>query len=258
MTPYYDENGVVIYHGRAEDVLPTLAPGSIDMVFTSPPYNLGRPPTADFGHGRNFHGRTSKWRGAEIDKSGVRYDGHSDDLPPAEYEAWQRGVLSACWATLTDAGAIFYNHRPRVQADTLWTPLTLNPGLPVRQIVIWARAGGINFVPTNYCPTHEWIIVLAKPAFRLKSAAASGLGDVWYVPQQPSEHEAPFPLGLPARAIESVAPAVVLDPFAGSGTTLRAAKDAGIRAIGIESSERWCEYAATRLGQASLFGELVA
>ena len=125
----------------------------------------------------------------------------------------------------------------------------------MRQIITWARAGGMNFAPTHYVPTYEWIIVFAKPDWRLKSKAASGVGDVWRVPQEPSDHPCPFPIGLPARAIESAGPRTVLDPFAGSGTTLRAAKDAGVHAVGIEKSERYCEMIVKRLAQGSLFEE---
>jgi site-specific DNA-methyltransferase (adenine-specific) len=232
--PYYEDDAVTLYHGDCMDVLPALS--GIDLVFTSPPYNLGVTTGGGFGNGRGNMG--GKWRTDKMAKSGAQYETHDDAMPPAEYELWLRDVIERCWGTLADDGAIYLNHKPRVQASTLWLPLDLNPGLPVRQIVIWARAGGINYAPTHYVPTHEWLIILAKPAVRLKSKAASGVGDVWYVPQESgSEHPAPFPLGLPARAIETVAPGLVLDPFAGSGTTLRAAKDAGVKAIGIERSE---------------------
>jgi DNA modification methylase len=180
-------------------------------------------------------------------------------MEPDQYTEWQRGILRECWRTLTDTGAIFYNHKPRVQNLALQTPLEFNPGLPVRQIIIWARAGGINFAPTHYCPTHEWIVVFAKPGFRLKSKGASGVGDVWYVPQESGNpHPAPFPLTLPARAIETTGAKSILDPFNGSGTTLRAAKDAGCRAVGIEREQRWCDYTVKLLAQGVLFGEAVS
>ena len=59
----------------------------------------------------------------------------------------------------------------------------------------------------------------------------------------------PFPEAIPRRCIEATGARSVLDPFSGSGTTLRAAKDAGIVGIGIENHEQFCEMAASRLSQ---------
>ena len=66
-------------------------------------------------------------------------------------------------------------------------------------------------------------------------------------------HPAPFPESLPRRALETTDAASVLDPFMGSGTTLRAAKSLGKRATGIDCEERYCEMAARRLSQEVLF-----
>jgi modification methylase len=175
-------------------------------------------------------------------------------MPWPEYVAWQREILMLCWGALSESGAIFYNHKPRVIGAQLWLPLELNPGLPIRQIVIWSRPGGMNFNPTCYVPTHEWILILARESFRLKSKGASGVGDVWRIAPDRNPHPAPFPLALPAHAIETTGAKIVLDPFCGSGTTLRAAKDAGIQAIGIERSEKYCQMAVDRLRQEVLFG----
>lgn len=249
MTPYYDDGSCVIYHGDNADILPSL--GQFDMVFTSPPYNGGSTPWPHVGHWKqgDSAGNKSKWRRGNDGSTGVAYDDHEDAIPWPLYVEQQHNTLRALWEHLTPAGAIFYNHKPRVVGERLWTPLELNPGLPLRQIVVWARAGGMNFTTTAYVPTHEWIMVLAKDAFRLRTKSASGLGDVWRVAQEPSAHPAPFPVELPAHAIETVGPATVLDPYAGSGSTLRAAKDAGVRCVGIERSERYCEMAALRLCQ---------
>lgn len=252
MKPYFSDEFVTLYHGDCEDVLPLLP--LVDMVFTSPPYNMGTTTGGGFGHYAdgarwNSRGGGGKWTGGALAEG---YDGHGDAMPIGEYEDWQRRVLQLCWGQLTDVGAIFYNHKPRPQR-TLWLPLNCNPGLPLRQIITWARAGGVNFTQTHYLPTYEWIMVLAKDSWRLKSRGAAGVGDVWRVAQEPNtEHPAPFPIGLPLRAIESAAPRSVLDPFAGSGTVCVAAKRLGIPSIGIEKSERYCEIAARRLNQGVL------
>ena len=242
-----------------EDVLPLLT--EVDLVFTSPPYNLGTTTGGGFPVGHYLpearlgqRGGVGKWSGGALaDGYGI----HSDAMLHDEYIRWQHRILRLCWQTLTDTGAIYYNQKPRVLGGEVVTPLVYNPGLPIRQVVIWARAGGINFSPSFYVPTHEWILILAKPDFRLKSKGASGIGDVWVIPQESGTvHPAPFPLALPSRAIETTASRLVLDPFCGSGTSLVAAKSHGVKAIGIEIEERWCDLAASRCAQDSLFAEL--
>lgn len=250
MHPYYHNSGVTIYHGNCEQLLPSIPKAR--LIFTSPPYNLGGRPWPHLGHWKpgDSPGGKSKWKNGSDGSGGVKYTGYNDALPHSEYVEWQRRILSVCFSCLTDDGAIFYNHKPRVIGGKLWLPLELIEGLPLRQIVIWARAGGLNFNPTAYVPTHEWIMVLAKEQWRLRDKRASGLGDVWRVAQKADpEHPAPFPFELPARAIESTKPGIVIDPFMGTGTTLRAAKAAGREAYGIDIDERCCEIAARRLSQ---------
>lgn len=246
-TPYYDEDGITIYHGDCREVLPAL--DTFDLIFTSPPYNLG----VSSGGGLLSALGNGRWARADLAHG---YGEHADAMDPADYVLWQKAVLIDLWAHTSESGAIFYNHKPRVQDGVLHTPFELNPGLPVRQVIVWARAGGFNFSPTFYVPTHEWIVVYARPAFRLKSKEASGAGDLWRVPQEShTKHPAPFPVSLPARAIETTGPSVVLDPFLGSGSTLVAAKAAGVKGVGIEINEAYCELAAKRLAQGSLFSE---
>lgn len=248
MKPYYDDGQITLYHGDNRDVLPLLAAGTFDVAVTSPPYNLGE--QTPLTNGKQFrtaaHG--GLWGRAAL-ANGYGAD-DADTLPYPEYVDWQRGVLTECWRLLTDRGAIYYNHKPRPFARELRLPLDLNPGLPLRQVVIWRRPGGINFSHTHYQPRCEWVMVLAKPAFELRDRSASGIGDVWeFPPDMKNPHPAPFPLRLPATVIETTGATAVLDPHAGSGTTLRAAKNAGIRAVGIERNEAYCEQAARRLAQ---------
>lgn len=250
MKPYYQEAGITIYHADYRDVLPSLPP--IGAVITSPPYNMGSSPWPHLGHWKpgDSAGGKSKWRNGSDASNGVQYRDYADAMPWDEYVAWQRDTLSLLWDRLPDAGSIFYVHKPRVIGAKLWTPQELLPAETIlRQIVIWARPGGMNFNPTAFVPTHEWIMLLAKPAFRLRSKAVSGLGDVWRLTPDKNEHPAPFPLALPARILEAIPAVRIFDPFMGSGTTLKAAKDAGLEAIGADVSEWCCEEAAKRLRQ---------
>lgn len=268
MKPYYQDESVTLYHGDCIEVLNWLdrerdGKPLADLVFTSPPYNLGNTsgggmPHKKLGHydpkvGLSKRGGGGKWSGGSL---AFGYGKHGDNMPHAEYVEWQNNVLRRCWHALTPAGAIFYNHKPRILDGRLVPPADYIPAELreyVRQEIIWARAGGVNFSPAFYLPTHERITVLAKRDWRLKSKGASGVGDVWRVNQESnSPHPAPFPIDLPGIAIETCAPALVLDPFSGSGTTLRAAKNAGVKAIGIELEERWCAHTVQRLSQNAL------
>lgn len=255
-----------LWLGDCLEVMASLSE-RVDMVFTSPPYNLGNTsgggfPGKKMGHyspdaGMKKRGGGGKWGGGQL---ATGYGLHDDAMPHAAYVEWQHAVLRSCWGLLSDRGAIYYNHKPRVLDGELVTPLDYNPGLPLRQVVVWARAGGVNFSPAFYLPTHEWIAIFAKQEFRLRDKAASGVGDVWYVPQQSgTEHPAPFPVALPARALETTTAKTVLDPFMGSGTTGVAAIQAGRRFVGIELEPRWFELACRRIetavNQGQLFGD---
>jgi site-specific DNA-methyltransferase (adenine-specific) len=257
-----DGGAIRLYCGDCMDVMSQLPAGGIDMVFTSPPYNLGTttgggfPPLGHYDDDAGFgkkRGGAGKWsRASESDGLAGGYTSHHDAMPHDEYVAWQKSVVTECWRLLSDTGAIYYNHKTRVLGGVAVTPFTyLPPELPVRQVIIWARAGGINFSPAFYCPTHEWIVVVAKPDFRLKSKGASGVGDVWYLPQQANpDHPAPFPPQLPAKALETTTVQTVLDPFGGIFSTGVACVQHGRRFIGIEKSREYFKRGVQRIKKA--------
>lgn len=249
-----------LYLGDCRDILPTL--GKVDIVFTSPPYNKGGEPWPHLGNWKQGDSAgKSKWRNGSDAASGINYGAHNDAMPHDEYVAWQRFVISSLWELTAPNGAIFYNHKPRVIGARLWQPTELLPPEVIhRQTIIWSRPGGMNFNATAFLPTHEWIMLLAHPAFRLRSRGASGAGDVWRIKPETNEHPAPFPIALPATALEACEAKVVLDPFMGSGTTGVACAAAGPDFVGIEKDPNWFDLACRRIEQAQrqghLFGEM--
>jgi len=242
MTPYYRAGGITLYHGRAEEILPQLPAKSFDLIFTSPPYNAMN--TA--GHGFFSMSDRHKWTRPALANG---YDTHPDKMPHEDYVRWQRLVLLECWRTLSDDGAIFYNHKPRAQAMGLVLPLELIPAsLPLRQIVTWVRAGGMNYNLRHYAPMYEWILILAKPAWKLRDQPASGAGDVWSVTQErDNPHPAPFPIELPLTALETTGAKRVCDPHVGSGTTMLAARKLGCEGVGVDVSAKYLDWTIRRL-----------
>lgn len=235
-----------IYQGDCLEVMRQLPSGSVDLVVTSPPYNLALSKRS----GMKKSAKSSNWHNAKLADGYRSYD---DARPHDEYVEWMQNVLRESWRLLSDDGAIFLNHKPRIQKGKLWTPFELNPDLPLRQIVIWDRGSGMNFNRSFFTPSHEWIMILAKPNFRLTKGQNKFPMDVWrFPPERKNDHPAPFPIELPTTAIEHSSAKVVLDPFMGSGTTGVAALRCGRKFIGIELDDEYAAKAASRIEVATL------
>jgi site-specific DNA-methyltransferase (adenine-specific) len=225
--------------GSFEDVAKQFPDKSVDLVVTSPLYNIKN----STGNGLKC-GKGGKWKNAGLLHG---YRDYHDNMPHDEYVAWQRSCLTQMLRVVKDDGAIFYNHKWRVQGGLLQDRADIVDGFPVRQVIIWQRAGGINFNPGYFLPTYEVIYLIAKPEFCL-APKANAHGDVWLFPQERNNpHPAPWPEALVERLISSTNANVVLDPFMGSGTTALVAQKLGRKFIGIEKSPDYCNMAGLRL-----------
>lgn len=225
--------------GNSLEVLKEIPDESIDLAITSPPYNLKN----STGNGMK-DGRGGKWSSAALLNGYANYD---DNMPHDEYANWQREIITETMRILKPEGAFFYNHKWRVQGGLIQDRQDIVKGFPVRQIIIWQRAGGINFNPGYFLPTYEVIYMITKPKFKL-APKANAFGDVWSFPQEMNnKHPAPFPVSLIDRIISSANGKIIIDPFMGSGTTALAAKKAGRNFIGIDISPEYCDLATERI-----------
>lgn len=241
-----DEYRNQIIVGDSLELLRTLPDESVPMFFFSPPYNMG----ISSGGGVKGRGESSSWRPALQNDLKDGYSHFNDAMEWEAYTQWQKSVLVECWRLLLPNGAIYYQHKPRVQNGEVILPMRYGQGLPLRQIIIWDRGGGINYNRSFYTPVHEYICVWAKPGFRLIDKTASAKGDVWRIPfETNSWHPAPFPIKLATMALETVMPSLVVDPFMGSGTTAKAAVKLGIDYIGFELSPTYAERARKEIAE---------
>lgn len=225
--------------GDCLSVMRSMPDSSVDLVVTSPPYNLKN----STGNGMKC-GKGGKWSKAALINGYATYD---DNMPYDEYCKWQKECLQEMYRLIKDTGAIFYNHKWRVQDGLIQDRREIVQDFPIRQIIIWRRKGGINFNPGYFLPTYEVIYLIAKKNFKL-APKANRFGDVWeFTQEMKNEHPAPFPVALIDRIIGSTTAQVILDPFMGSGTTAVAAQGLGRHFVGIEISEKYCNMARKRV-----------
>jgi site-specific DNA-methyltransferase (adenine-specific) len=239
--------------GDCLDVLPTLEPGSVDLVFADPPFNIG-----------------------------YEYDRYDDRRAKADYLGWTERWLAAVRRVLSPTGAVFvaigdeYAAEVKVRLDAL--------GLTMRNWIVWHYTFGVNCTKKfNRSHAHIFYHVADPKRFtfnpdpvRVPSARqttyadrrANPVGklpdDTWVLrPQETADHFRPegdtwyasrvcgtfrertgHPCQMPEAVLERIinvatSPGdVVLDPFAGSGTTLAVAKRLGRRFLGVELSDR--------------------
>ncbi len=222
--PFYDAHGIQIFQGDCREILPLLT--GIDCVVTDPPYFL---PAAHY----SVRGETSKSLG---------------DLSILEH--YFKGLMRELHACLTPEGVAYVFCDG--QSYPIFHRVSYNQWKRVRPL-IWDKGTSVNGYAWRH--QHELIAYCEKDD---SPKVPTGDGDVIResaVKVADREHLAEKPSKVIMRLIQKSCPAgkVVLDPFAGSGSTLLAARDCGRRAIGIEMEEKYCEIAARRIEGGDIF-----
>jgi site-specific DNA-methyltransferase (adenine-specific) len=248
--PYYDDGQITIYHADCRDILPLLPEGSVDLVIADPPYGetsldwdavVGEwMPLAQrilkpsgslwvFGSMRSFLADAEAFRSWKFVQDVVweKHNGsgmNNDRFRRVHEHVLQFHLRSSRWSDVYKC--------PRFTMDA--TKRTVRrKALPPQ----WQGARG----PTHYS-SEDGGPRLMRSVLSVRSEHGRAI------------HPTQKPPGIILPLIEYSCPpdGIVVDPFAGSGTTLRVAKNVGRRAIGVDNKEEYCEMMARRLQQAVL------
>lgn len=250
-----------IHLGKWEEVMPTIPDNSVDIVITSPPYNL------DLGNNR-FR---NKDRG---------YDIYDDNMPYGDYLNWMDKLFTECYRVLKTGGRVAINigdgsnGSVPVHCDFTVRMRDKHKFIPITTIVWDKRQIGGSTSWGSYaspsCPSFptqfEFIIVMAKETTKHEGDKSKITVEgkefqrnsraLWSFPPETRMmelygHPACFPLELPKRLLQQLTYAddIVLDPFSGVSTTAVAAKMLRRKFIGIEMSKKYYEASLKRLGE---------
>ena len=240
MKPYYEHAGITIYHGDCLDVLDAVQP-IVDAVVMDPPYASGaRTEAAKTSSGAMVRG--VRWNARPLD---------NDQMTTPGFVWLMRQVAQRAWHCLPDGGSLFSFIDWRQWPNLLGAIESAR--FRINGMIVWDKKSyGLG---NGFRAQHELILHASRG---VPDVAARDTGNVIveHVRDDNSDHPSPKPIGLMEALLRVVAEPhdVVLDPFMGGGATLVAAKNLGMRAIGVETEERYCENAAKRLSQEVLFG----
>jgi site-specific DNA-methyltransferase (adenine-specific) len=219
--PYYEQDGVTIYQGDCLEIAPAL---SWDCLCSDPPW--GTDTACD---SQRFTRKASPWWDV-VDTSKVRqHKPIANDRAEFDPRPWISRP-SILWGANN-----FTRHLPHSNG---W--------------LIWDKRLGAEDIAEKGWPLGE-----AELAWTNAIGATRVFRNLWSGLLRSSEkgefyHPTQKPVALMQWCLSFLPPGVVIDPYMGAGSTLRAAKDTGRRAIGIELEERYCEIAARRLAQRAL------
>ena len=223
-----------IYNEDCLEGMKRIPDGSVDLIITSPPYNLGE----------KHH------TGNKVFKA---YSEYSDDMPESVYQEWQKEVMKECFRVLKKDGSMWYNHKNRIKDGLQISPYEwlLDTNFRMKQEIVWFNRSQ-NFDKVRFYPMTERIYWLVKNG-ETKMYNKINHHDVfdskdWRPVGTKGQHKRSFPVDMPKDIMSCFEDAeVVLDPFMGSGTTAVAALDMGRSFIGFELDKTYYEKSLERI-----------
>lgn len=214
----------------------------IDLIVTSPPYNIGSSGNAKIG-GRKIGGYDAKNFRSIQD--------YKDNLPELEYQETQKDFLRWGMSNLKVGGCIAYNVKNRhkngrIISPTEWLIPLCNEGvLEIQEQITWDRGSTHNHEKSFLYPIDELIFILKHTGSKIShfknqdfpGGKNKGCSSVWRIPRDcKNKHNAAFPLSFAEQLIRlySNEGDLVCDPYSGSGTTMLASHNLDRKFIGSE------------------------